>query len=261
MKDVYCQTQTGSFNYATHFTEHTRTCEHSKWSHIMRRMLECSWQDALRMVSDWQKTAGVVDDWNNSFTSAPRQLIMIYGITYLSCKHLGGPVHSKCLHKENRTSKPYKADSHHRDRESQCTEQVERSAFLNPTYGTNTEISSVQHQVVPTNVTETLCSRSKFDYLMLQNMGKCDNCLKTICLLWSATFHVRQHANRQNLYLRFWKPLFFLRNTKHSTCKETYGVCHTTWNAHWSFVLHGRHHQYLLLQFAETACSPTHDKH
>jgi hypothetical protein len=101
----------------------------------------------------------------------------------------------------------------------------------------------------------------KLGYLMLQNKGKCDNCLKTICLLWSATFHVRQHANRQNLYLRFWKPLFFLRNMKHSTRKEMYGVCHTTWNAHWSFVLHGRHHQYLLLQFAETACSLTHDKY
>ena len=129
------------------FMLHTVLSKHKCVNTINRAISwERWWNTVDRMVWEWNLTNrrlhSAMHDWNRIIHRCSMEVLNDYCVKYLYCKHLGGRVHPKWQHKESRTSwqlpmspNTVKAIKHapiHRAWESQCSEQVERSAFHNP---------------------------------------------------------------------------------------------------------------------------------
>ena len=146
----------------TMFMLHTVLSIHKCMNTINRAITLERWCNTVdRMLWEWNLTNrrlhSVMHDWNKIIQMCSIEVQNDYCVKYLSRKHLGGRVHPKWQHKKSWTSRQQpmsldtvQATEHahiHKAWESQCNEQVERSAFFNPICCTKIGSLSLQNQV------------------------------------------------------------------------------------------------------------------
>lgn len=178
----------------------------------------------------------VMHNWNKIIHGCSTEGQNDCCVKYLSCKHVGGRVHPKWQHKESRTSRQLpmsldtvKAIKHtpiHRAWESQCNEQVERSAFLNPICCTKIGSLSLQTKYLPTNDTERLC-RTTLNYLTLQNMEKCDDYLKNSLSSLMSNTSCKWGHEQAKLARKVLIIFTFFYGIWNTQCPSNCLVCHT----------------------------------